>query len=164
MTVVNDLTEDMDGARYMGVFDRLLNHLEGIYHPITRTSRANLDHFHRYIPLLSQLPQECAHVKRTLKILPVQIITHAFARVNKRAVLQISKRAVPYCSCTASRESLFRTRHPGEQGQAIREAKRLSCFFKATLLLILQEEEAKQRLLVQELKTALHRYLEPLLG
>ncbi|GHO71349.1 TetR family transcriptional regulator [Ktedonobacter sp. SOSP1-52] len=37
-------------------------------------------------------------------------------------------------------------------------------FFKATLLLILQEEEAKQRLLVQELKTALYRYLEPLLG
>jgi AcrR family transcriptional regulator len=37
-------------------------------------------------------------------------------------------------------------------------------FFKATLLLILQEEEAKQRLLVQELKIALHRYLEPLLG
>ena len=36
-------------------------------------------------------------------------------------------------------------------------------FFKATLLLILREEEATQRLLVQELKTALYRYLEPLL-
>jgi hypothetical protein len=37
-------------------------------------------------------------------------------------------------------------------------------FFKAVLRLLLQAEEAEQRLLVQELKTALHRYLEPLLG
>ena len=37
-------------------------------------------------------------------------------------------------------------------------------FFKGVLLLILQSEEAEQRLLVRELKTALHRYLKPLLG
>jgi AcrR family transcriptional regulator len=36
--------------------------------------------------------------------------------------------------------------------------------FKATLLLVLQTEEAERRLLVHELKTVLHRYLEPLLG
>jgi AcrR family transcriptional regulator len=35
-------------------------------------------------------------------------------------------------------------------------------FFKATLLLVLQAEEAERRLLVQELKTVLQRYLEPL--
>ncbi len=37
-------------------------------------------------------------------------------------------------------------------------------FFKATLLLVLQAEEAERRLLVQELKTVLQRYLEPLFG
>src|SRR5216683_1270608 len=37
-------------------------------------------------------------------------------------------------------------------------------FFKAVLRLLLQAEEAERRLLVRELKTALHRYLEPLLG
>jgi AcrR family transcriptional regulator len=37
-------------------------------------------------------------------------------------------------------------------------------FFKATLLLVLQAEEAERRLLVQELKTVLRRYLEPLFG
>jgi hypothetical protein len=37
-------------------------------------------------------------------------------------------------------------------------------FFKATLLLVLQAEEDERRLLVCELKTMLHRYLEPLLG
>lgn len=36
-------------------------------------------------------------------------------------------------------------------------------FFKATLLLILQVEEAEQKLLASELKIALQRYLEPLL-
>jgi AcrR family transcriptional regulator len=36
--------------------------------------------------------------------------------------------------------------------------------FKAVLLLILQAEEDERKLLVGELKTALHRYLEPLLG
>ena len=36
--------------------------------------------------------------------------------------------------------------------------------FKAVLRLILQAEEEERRLLVGELKTALHRYLEPLLG
>lgn len=36
--------------------------------------------------------------------------------------------------------------------------------FKATLLLVLQAEEDERRLLVEELKTALRRYLEPLLG
>jgi hypothetical protein len=51
VTVVNDLTEDMDWARDSGVFDRLLDHLEGIDHPIAITSGANLDHFHRHIPL-----------------------------------------------------------------------------------------------------------------
>ena len=35
-------------------------------------------------------------------------------------------------------------------------------FFKATLLLNLQAEEAERSQLVQELKIALHRYLEPL--
>ena len=37
-------------------------------------------------------------------------------------------------------------------------------FFKATLLLVLQAEEAEQRLLVRELKTVLQCYLEPLLS
>ena len=37
-------------------------------------------------------------------------------------------------------------------------------FFKAVLRLLLQAEEAEQRLLVRELKTSLYRYLEPLLG
>ena len=37
-------------------------------------------------------------------------------------------------------------------------------FFKAALLLVLQAEEDERRLLVGELKTALRRYLEPLLG
>jgi AcrR family transcriptional regulator len=37
-------------------------------------------------------------------------------------------------------------------------------FFKAVLRLLLQAEEAERRLLVRELKTALHRYLEPLLS
>jgi AcrR family transcriptional regulator len=37
-------------------------------------------------------------------------------------------------------------------------------FFKGVLRLLLQAEEAERRLLVRELKTALHRYLEPLLG
>lgn len=37
-------------------------------------------------------------------------------------------------------------------------------FFKAALRLLLQAQEAERRLLVRELKTALHRYLEPLLG
>jgi len=37
-------------------------------------------------------------------------------------------------------------------------------FFKAALLLILQSEEEARKLLVAELKTALRRYLEPLLG
>src|SRR5437879_5193594 len=69
VTVVNDLTEDMNWTRYMGVFDRLLNHLEGIYHPITITSGTNLDYFHRYIPLLSRLPRVCAYDKYTLGIL-----------------------------------------------------------------------------------------------
>jgi hypothetical protein len=36
--------------------------------------------------------------------------------------------------------------------------------FKGVLLLILQAEQADRELLVHELKTALHRYLEPLLG
>lgn len=36
--------------------------------------------------------------------------------------------------------------------------------FKATLLQVLQAEEDERRLLVGELKTALRRYLEPLLG
>ncbi len=36
--------------------------------------------------------------------------------------------------------------------------------FKAVLRLVLQAEEAERRLLVRELKTVLHRYLEPLLG
>lgn len=36
--------------------------------------------------------------------------------------------------------------------------------FKAVLLLVLQAEEDEQRLLVDELKTVLQRYLEPLLG
>ena len=36
--------------------------------------------------------------------------------------------------------------------------------FKAVLLLVLQAEEDERRLLVGELKTALRRYLEPLLG
>jgi len=36
--------------------------------------------------------------------------------------------------------------------------------FKAVLLLVLQAEEAERRLLVRELKTVLHRYLEPILG
>jgi AcrR family transcriptional regulator len=36
--------------------------------------------------------------------------------------------------------------------------------FKAILQLVLQAEEAERRLLVQELKTMLHRYLEPLFG
>jgi len=36
--------------------------------------------------------------------------------------------------------------------------------FKAVLLLVLQAEEDERRLLVGELKTALGRYLEPLLG
>ncbi|GCE15767.1 TetR/AcrR family transcriptional regulator [Tengunoibacter tsumagoiensis] len=36
--------------------------------------------------------------------------------------------------------------------------------FKAALLLILQEEEERKRLIVQELKNALHRYLEPFLS
>jgi len=36
--------------------------------------------------------------------------------------------------------------------------------FKAALPLILQAEEAERSLLVRELKTVLHRYLEPLLG
>jgi len=55
MTVMNDLTEDVNWMRYMRVFDGPLNYLEGIYYPITITSRANLDHFHRDIPLLFQL-------------------------------------------------------------------------------------------------------------
>jgi AcrR family transcriptional regulator len=37
-------------------------------------------------------------------------------------------------------------------------------FFKAVLRQLLQAEEAERRLLVRELKTALHRYLEPLLS
>jgi AcrR family transcriptional regulator len=37
-------------------------------------------------------------------------------------------------------------------------------FFKAILLLVLQADEAERNLLVHELKTALHRYLEPILG
>jgi AcrR family transcriptional regulator len=37
-------------------------------------------------------------------------------------------------------------------------------FFKAALLLLLQAEENERNLLVRELKTALHRYLEPILG
>jgi hypothetical protein len=36
--------------------------------------------------------------------------------------------------------------------------------FKAVLRLLLQAEEAERRLLVRELKTVLHRYLEPLPG
>jgi AcrR family transcriptional regulator len=36
--------------------------------------------------------------------------------------------------------------------------------FKATLLLILQAEESRRKMLVRELKTALYRYLEPILG
>jgi AcrR family transcriptional regulator len=36
--------------------------------------------------------------------------------------------------------------------------------FRAVLRLVLQAEEAERRLLVRELKTVLHRYLEPLLG
>ncbi len=36
--------------------------------------------------------------------------------------------------------------------------------FKAVLPLVLRAEEADRRLLVRELKTVLHRYLEPLLG
>jgi hypothetical protein len=71
---MNDLTEDMDQARYTGVFDRLLNHLEGIDHPITIPSRVHLDHFHRYIPLLSRLPRVCAHDKHTMEILLATIM------------------------------------------------------------------------------------------
>jgi AcrR family transcriptional regulator len=37
-------------------------------------------------------------------------------------------------------------------------------FFKAILPLLLQAEEIERRLLMRELKTVLHRYLEPLLG
>ena len=37
-------------------------------------------------------------------------------------------------------------------------------FFKAVPWLLLQAEEAERRLLTRELKTVLHRYLEPLLG
>jgi len=59
----------------MGVFDCLLNYLEGIYHAITISSGANLDHFHRYIPLLSQLPQVCAYDKHTMEILPATTMT-----------------------------------------------------------------------------------------
>jgi hypothetical protein len=36
--------------------------------------------------------------------------------------------------------------------------------FKAILPLLLQAEETERRLLMSELKTVLHRYLEPLLG
>lgn len=36
--------------------------------------------------------------------------------------------------------------------------------FRAVLRLVLQAEEAERWLLVCELKTVLHRYLEPLLG
>jgi AcrR family transcriptional regulator len=36
--------------------------------------------------------------------------------------------------------------------------------FKATLPLLLQAEESERELLLHELKTVLHRYLEPLLG
>jgi len=59
----------------------------------------------------------------------------------------------------------FRVRAP----QLSSTQRRLSAtmtvqFFKAVLRLLLQAEEAERRLLVRELKTALHRYLEPLLG
>jgi hypothetical protein len=36
--------------------------------------------------------------------------------------------------------------------------------FKAILPVLLQAEEAERRRLIRELKTVLHRYLEPLLG
>jgi hypothetical protein len=52
----------------------------------------------------------------------------------------------------------------GEKFALSTTVKRCTQFFKAVLQLLLQAEEAERRLLVRELKTALHRYLEPLLG
>ncbi len=83
VTVMNNLTEDMDRVQYMGVFDRLLNHLEGIDHPITIPSGTHLDHFHRYIPLLSRFPRVCAHDKHTLEVCPATIMT---LEVNKKTL------------------------------------------------------------------------------
>ncbi len=59
----------------------------------------------------------------------------------------------------------FRARAPHlSQTQCRLSATITVQFFKAVLRLLLQAEEAERRLLVRELKTALHRYLEPLLG
>jgi AcrR family transcriptional regulator len=60
----------------------------------------------------------------------------------------------------------------GFQGRAphLSSTQRILCatisvqLFKAVLRLLLQTEEDERRLLMDELKTALHRYLEPLLG
>jgi len=46
----------------------------------------------------------------------------------------------------------------------LRRAGEREDLFKAVLPLVLQAEKAEQRLLVDELKTVLQRYLEPLLG
>ncbi len=46
----------------------------------------------------------------------------------------------------------------------LRRAGEREDLFKVVLPLVLQAEKAEQRLLVDELKTVLQRYLEPLLG
>ena len=46
----------------------------------------------------------------------------------------------------------------------LRRAGEREDLFKAVLPLVLQAEKAEQKLLVDELKTVLQRYLEPLLG
>src|SRR6266849_2753808 len=59
----------------------------------------------------------------------------------------------------------FRVRAPHfSQTQRRLSATMTVQFFKAVLRLLLQAEEAERRLLVRELKTALQRYLKPLLG
>jgi AcrR family transcriptional regulator len=59
----------------------------------------------------------------------------------------------------------FRVRAPHlSQTQSRLSATMTVQFFKAVLRLLLQADEAERRLLVRELKTALHHYLEPMLA
>jgi len=59
----------------------------------------------------------------------------------------------------------FERRAPALSAMQRRLSARMSVqIFKATLLLVLHAEETERKLLVQELKTVLHHYLEPLLG
>ncbi len=59
----------------------------------------------------------------------------------------------------------FRVRAPHLSPTQLRLGATMTVqFFKAVLRLLLQAGEAERKLLVRELKTALQRYLEPLLG